>query len=208
MRLSAPFLVPPLISNDGCWSGPGVHSADGLLRAMSWPAENIGPAPPRITTRTVSSASAARNASSSSTRRPRFCALRVLGRFKHDPRDPAVIDRLVVDVLVVRHGCVLLGGTGPILRPSFEGGRRVQRVSSLATFACTVTTPMAPPPSRAAQLLRSGNRPGHTSDSTSRSRRHHRPRLPATPGDGPSDHLPSSPGPPSPRALPWCSSPD
>ena len=82
MRLSAPSLVAPLISNVGCMSGPGVHSARDSLLPMSWPAEKIGPAPLRITTRTVSSASAAMNASCNSTRRPRFCALRAFGRFK------------------------------------------------------------------------------------------------------------------------------
>lgn len=49
---------------------------------MSWPAVNIFPAPRRITTRTVSSASAAKNASLSSTSMPRFCALRASGRLR------------------------------------------------------------------------------------------------------------------------------
>src|SRR5438034_4086147 len=48
---------------------------------MSWPAEKLGPAPVRMTTRMASSASAAAKAAPSSTSRPRFCALRASGRF-------------------------------------------------------------------------------------------------------------------------------
>ncbi len=47
---------------------------------MSCPEENIGPMPPRMTTRTSSSASASMNVSFRSTRRPRFWALRASGR--------------------------------------------------------------------------------------------------------------------------------
>ena len=80
MRASAPSRVPPLTTTDGCWSGPGCRSAMASREPMSCPEENIGPAPHKMTTRTVSSASARKNASPSSTSRPRFCALRVRGR--------------------------------------------------------------------------------------------------------------------------------
>ena len=80
MRLSAPLRVPPLIENEGCSSGPPGRSAIASVEPRSWPDEKIGPTPPRITTRTVSSASARRNTSSSSTSRPRFCAFRLFSR--------------------------------------------------------------------------------------------------------------------------------
>ena len=73
--------VAPLILRVGCWSGPGIPSSMATLEPMSCPDENIGPVPPRITTRTSSSASARRKASCSSTSSPRFCALRASGRF-------------------------------------------------------------------------------------------------------------------------------
>ena len=72
--------MAPLIVRVGCWFGPGIHSSLEALDPRSWPEENIGPVPPRITTRTSSSASACKNASFSSTSRPRFCALRESGR--------------------------------------------------------------------------------------------------------------------------------
>ena len=65
---------------DGCWFGPGCRSSMDSREPMSCPAENSGPAPFKMTTRTVSSASARRNASPSSTSRPRFCAFLVRAR--------------------------------------------------------------------------------------------------------------------------------
>ena len=62
------------------------RSAIASVEPRSWPDEKIGPTPPRITTRTVSSASARRNASSSSTSSPRFCAFAALLTIEHDPR--------------------------------------------------------------------------------------------------------------------------
>src|SRR5438309_1993144 len=47
---------------DAWASGPGVISRRPTSEPMSWPAEKLGPAPVRITTRTRSSASAAANA--------------------------------------------------------------------------------------------------------------------------------------------------
>jgi hypothetical protein len=72
--------VAPFIDRVGCWFGPGIISSIDAFEPRSWPEENIGPTPPRMTTRTSSSASARRNASCSSTRRPRFCAFRDSGR--------------------------------------------------------------------------------------------------------------------------------
>ncbi len=68
--------MPPLIVNDRVLVRAGHPLGRGSGVPMSWPEENIFPLPPKITTRTVSSASARRNASSSSTSMPRFCALR------------------------------------------------------------------------------------------------------------------------------------
>ena len=61
------------------------------------------PVPPRMMTRTWSSASAARKASFSSTSSPRLCALRALRPVQHDADNLSVIDRLVGHVLVLGH---------------------------------------------------------------------------------------------------------
>ena len=69
---------------------------------MSWPDENIGPLPPRITTRTVSSASAAQERVVELDEHPAVLRVAGLGAVQHDPHDRAVVERLVRDELVLR----------------------------------------------------------------------------------------------------------
>ena len=65
---------------------------------------NIGPFPPKITTRTVSSASARRNASFNSTNMPAVLRVAGIGPVQHDPGDHPVVERLVGDEPVVGVG--------------------------------------------------------------------------------------------------------
>ena len=80
MSFSAPLRVPPLVVAEMCAFSPDI-SAICCFEPMSWPEEKSGPVPPRMTTRTWSSASASRNASLRSTRSFRLSAFRLSGRF-------------------------------------------------------------------------------------------------------------------------------
>ena len=73
------------------------------LEPMSWPEENIGPAPPRITTRTSSSASAAQEGVVELDEHPPVLGVAGLGPVEDDPHDAAVVDGLVADEVVVGH---------------------------------------------------------------------------------------------------------
>ena len=57
------------------------------LEPRSWPEENIGPVPPRMTTRTSSSASARRKASFELDQQPPVLGVAGLGPVQHDPDD-------------------------------------------------------------------------------------------------------------------------
>ena len=83
----------------GCGLSPRSSSHISLL-PVSWPDENIGPSPPRITTRTVSSASAREERLVELDEHRAVLGVARLRPVQLDPHDRAVVVRLDVDEAV------------------------------------------------------------------------------------------------------------
>ena len=71
---------------------------------MSWPEENRGPVPPRITTRTWSSFLGPTEGVVQLDQQAPVLRVAGVGAVEEDPDDPAVVERLELQELIVGHG--------------------------------------------------------------------------------------------------------